>query len=130
MQDKGSEKSLPELLMIDDDESILEVLTDMLGEIFAITALSDPTKIAELSLQQKKFDAILTDINMPQMTIHEVIKQCNEFFPKTAIVLMSGQSLEEVEVQEALKAGAVAVLSKPFVDIEQVAVTIKSYILN
>jgi CheY-like chemotaxis protein len=65
----------------------------------------------------RRFDAVLTDAIMPQMSGTELLQQLKGRRPELPVILMSGFAGPELQAQ-ALAAGAQAVLSKPLTSAE------------
>ena len=63
-------------------------------------------------VKEKSFDVILMDIKMPAMNGVETFKQIKKISPKTAVIMVTAYSLENL-IKEALAEGAFGVLHKP-----------------
>jgi len=63
-------------------------------------------------LKQKKYDLVITDINMPIMNGIELLGDMKVTHPDTPAIAITGNVLEE-DVQKYLSAGFVNVLAKP-----------------
>jgi len=63
-------------------------------------------------VNEKSFDVILMDIKMPTMNGVETFKQIKKISPKTAVIMVTAYSLENL-IKEALAEGAFGVLHKP-----------------
>ncbi|MBF0207924.1 MAG: response regulator, partial [Oligoflexia bacterium] len=81
--------------------------------------------LGRLEKDLEKFDLVLTDISMPELSGAEVAKICRRLRPGFPVVAISGHAREEPEVQEVLQAGAVDAIIKPFTDIEKIAGVIR-----
>ncbi len=80
---------------------------------------SGEAAIAKVSAQggsasggKKSYDVILMDIKMPDMNGVEAFKQIKKISPKTAVIMITAYSLEDL-IKEALQEGAFGVLRKP-----------------
>lgn len=58
-------------------------------------------------------DILFLDINMPQMSGHEVLEKILQFDPKAFVVMLSGNSYAE-DVKRAMAVGAKGFVGKPF----------------
>ena len=66
------------------------------------------------ALEGKKFDLILSDVNMPNMNGLDFVKNVTEKYPDAPpIVMITTEGSEEV-VSEAMSRGAKGYLKKPF----------------
>ncbi|MCL4298513.1 MAG: response regulator [Anaerolineae bacterium] len=106
---------MSEILVVDDEEGVLAVLKRVLELLMPGYDISTATNglTAWQQLQQRSFDLLLTDQNMPGMTGLELAQQIRDRLPELPIVLMSGVTDSHIEA-EAQKLGLVGFLSKPF----------------
>lgn len=105
----GNESSI---LIVDDDQGILETMTDILNEMcFNVTVASDGYKAIEL-VKNGTFDVILMDIKMPGIDGVETFKRIKQIKPNSKIIFMTAYAFEEL-VTEAKTEGAIDVLYKP-----------------
>ena len=102
------------LLIIDDDENILAVLSQYLrGKKYAVTTASDGLEAIKLfESEDKNFDFIITDLVMPYITGVGVISIVKQKRPEIPIIAITGWG----EHPEALATESQAdlVLKKPF----------------
>jgi DNA-binding NtrC family response regulator len=68
-------------------------------------------------VKEKFFDVVLLDIRMPVMNGVEAFKQIKKISPKTAVIMMTAYSAEDL-IRESLANGAFGVLRKP-IDIDK-----------
>ena len=103
------------ILIVDDEEGLLTILSRALEEAGHRTRTAESAEAGLALARANSFDAILLDINLPNMT---GLRALQEFAAcsKAPIFLMSGHTDSEIE-KDALLLGARALLSKPF-DIE------------
>ena len=99
------------LLIIDDEPTILEVLTEFFGSRYDVVATGDPAK-AMLMAIQRPFDVILLDINMPGMTGLELAAAIRAQGGRAPLLFMTGYPSRD-HVEETSRLGAVACLAKP-----------------
>ncbi len=62
------------ILVIDDDESVLELIEDVLSPKYEVEAVSDPFTGVEL-LNREHFDALIVDLGMPHLDGIELIRR-------------------------------------------------------
>lgn len=79
------------LLIVDDDPAILRALGRILGAKHEVVARTSAAE-ALCALQRERYDAVLVDSQMPEMTGYEFIERALEFNPCLArrLILMSG----------------------------------------
>ncbi|MBF0204778.1 MAG: response regulator, partial [Desulfamplus sp.] len=102
-----------ELLLVDDEEGFVEVLSKRLGKrnIKVTTALSGDGAIQQCKKQS--FDIMLLDLKMEFMDGIEVLKALKEIGINMPVIMITGHgSLEDT--QKGLDSGAVACLPKPY----------------
>ncbi|MCI0365166.1 MAG: response regulator, partial [Phycisphaerales bacterium] len=68
--------------------------------------------------QEKRFDVVLTDIYMPDITGLEVVREFRRMSPDTKIIAVTAQGSLEIAMQ-AIEEGAFDFIAKPF-DIDEV----------
>src|SRR6266576_2961094 len=108
---------LPAILIIDDEEQIRHLLTDLLSaEYECVQARSAEDALAVL--ETGTFDLVLSDINMRGITGLELIPRIHECAPDTVVMMISGQNTIDFAI-EALRAGAFDFITKPM-DLRQV----------
>ncbi|HKK52258.1 MAG TPA: sigma-54 dependent transcriptional regulator [Myxococcota bacterium] len=113
------------VLIADDEPSIRFVLQEVIeGLGHRVVAVEDGDRaLAELS--RDSFDLAFLDIRMPGLTGIEVLQQSRSSGNDVAIVIITAQNLLENAV-EAMKAGALDYLVKPFALAEVKALTEKA----
>ena len=101
------------LVVIDDDQQILDLITDTLEEEEHLQILSttDPAHGLELVLHQHP-QMVLLDLNMPNIGGMELLERIVEADPSMDVVLLTGDISTESAV-EAIQKGASDYLTKP-----------------
>lgn len=111
---KGLNHSQVSILVVDDEQSILEMLSDFLGEDEGYIVSRAPDGEAGLEKMRKQhFDIVLMDIRMPKMDGHTLIKKARQLGIETDFIIMTGYGTIESAVK-MMKMGAVDYLTKPF----------------
>jgi CheY-like chemotaxis protein len=114
----------PHILFVDDDDDTREMVSRVLEAAgFRVSALTKAADVLTI-FNQAKFDAILLDNWMPEITGIELCRRIRTFDQHTPIYFCSG-AVTESEINEALKAGAQGYLWKPF-DPEDLIQTLRS----
>ncbi|MEW6456296.1 MAG: GAF domain-containing protein [Acidobacteriota bacterium] len=121
-------KEIPPLniLIIDDEPYIRELLSDILTPHGHKTTLAESGKEGIENFQKEKFDLVLTDIGMPEMSGWEVAKKIKSINPEIVIGFITGWDMQFTP-EELKKRGADLVIFKPF-KIEQILETISKSI--
>jgi len=102
----------PNVLLVDDEEKFLDVLSQRLGTrgLDAVTATSGEEALVKI--KNKNFDAIILDITMPGIGGIETLKRIRKENPELQIIMLTGRGSVDKAV-EAMKEGAIDFLEKP-----------------
>jgi len=105
----------PQVHVIDDDEGVRESLS-FLFEMSDVTSktYADPVAFLEVAPAITS-GCIVTDVRMPQMNGLELVRKLRERGVKLPVIVITGHGDVPLAV-EAMKAGAVDFLEKPFKD--------------
>ncbi len=119
---------MPSVLVVDDKESVREMLSKTLeNEGFEVDVAKDG-KICLEKVKEKRFDLVLTDLKLPQMDGLEVLSSLKDLDPEIAVIVMTAYGTIETAVQ-AMKKGAFDYLAKPF-DPDHLCVLIRRALEN
>ncbi len=104
---------LPRILVIDDEENIRDILTDILetGGYEVVSAADGPEGLS--MLEKVRIDLVFTDLGLPGMSGYEVAAQVKQRFPKLPVGLVTGWGAT-LDAAEIRRRGIDLVLSKPF----------------
>ncbi len=108
----GNMDSKLNILIIDDDQAILEVLSETLKHEGWTTDTAKNGFEGMNKAYKGDFDVIIMDLVMPRMDGLTATKEIVREKPESKIVIITGTSAEDVETQ-AIEAGAKAFLKKP-----------------
>mgnify|MGYP002399957559 CR=1 FL=1 len=101
-------------LVVDDEEGVRRVLGTMLESLgFAVTNVACGSAVLELLREGSRFELLVTDVHMPQMSGIEVAEHVQKSCPSCTIVVMTGYGLDIEDVQIG-GARVDCVLAKPF----------------
>lgn len=100
------------ILVVDDEEIIREFLTEVLGDDYMVTSVTDGDEAIDI-LKVEPFNLVITDLRMERVQGEEVVKFTNENVDKTKVIVISGYSTL-YSVSQSVNHGAYAFLSKPF----------------
>lgn len=111
------------LLIIDDEENMRHMLTEMLSKNnYLISSAKDGLEATEL-VSEDQFEFILCDVRMPGMDGLEFLRQNEGALDKSTVIMMSAYGSIDLAL-EAMKAGAYDFISKPF-KTDEVLLTLK-----
>ena len=101
-----------QLLIIDDDQEIIEALSEMLDlEGFRVQSFLKPEKALE-TLHKNSSVVVLSDVKMPKMDGLSVLAKIQQLDKEIPVLLMSGHGDIPMAI-EAMKEGAYDFLEKP-----------------
>ena len=105
--------ALRSILIVDDEEPIRQVLTEVLsGHGYVVRAASDGEE-ALRELAAHDYDAVVTDVRMPRMDGLSLVRSVQQIAPDATVIVMSAYGSHDLAL-EAMKAGAYDYLGKPF----------------
>ncbi len=100
------------VLIVDDDEGHAEALADALEMDGARCTLAHSGADGIARLSEATFDAVLTDLVMPDLSGMEVLREAIRLQPDCAVLLVTGHESVRNAV-EAMREGAADYLAKP-----------------
>jgi len=111
------------VLVVDDEQSIVEVLKALLRrEGYFVATAADGTAALNL-LQQQPFDLMISDIRMRPMDGISLLQQARLQHPHLAVIMITAYAAVETAV-EAMKFGAFDYICKPF-KIDELILTVQ-----
>lgn len=106
-------KSMPRILIVDDDTFFRKVITKLLsGHGYDIAAAESGEEALQI-LQTQAFNLMISDVNMTPMDGMELLKKSRESYPDMGVIMLTGSDELEVAI-DAMKKGAFDFLVKPF----------------
>jgi len=101
------------ILVVDDNESIREVLAVILsGSGYRCESAKNGVEAMQ-RVRQARFDAVVTDLEMPQMDGIALTREIRQQFSSLPVMILSGHTDDDSR-ETAFRAGAREFLSKPF----------------
>ena len=102
------------IMYVDDEELLVYLMTRMLERLdYRVAGYTDAHEaIQAFRNDPGRFDAVVTDLAMPEMTGHDLARALLQIRPDIPIVMTSGYIREE-DAAAALEAGVQEVISKP-----------------
>lgn len=114
------------ILVVDDEESILELCTRVLSiEGYDVVKASHYKEAME-QLNSQKFDLVVTDVKMPGKSGLELIKELRSTRPELPTVIITGHGTMDTAM-ESLKLGVGGFVVKPFTS-EELTSAVKNVI--
>ena len=98
----GNEERRRTVLIVDDEHLIADTLAEILNDSgnFVAVAVYDGASALE-QVRNTGLDILITDVVMPEMNGIELAKAIKSMYPKTRIVLLSGQAQTRDLIQQA-----------------------------
>jgi two-component system response regulator HydG len=103
----------PRLLVVDDDAGVLAIVERFARQLGFEVIFRNSGHEALASLADVKPDAVLVDLQMPEIGGIDVLRAVRAADPDCQVILMTGNATVETAI-EAVKAGALDYLPKPF----------------
>jgi len=111
------------ILLVDDEPSILSVLTTLLRkQDYEVKPVNKGEEALEI-IKDDKFDLLLTDIRMSPVDGLQLLKSMQDIQPQTPVILITGYGSVQTAV-EAMKGGAFDYVTKPF-KVDELLLTVK-----
>ncbi len=101
-----------EVLLIDDNKSLAHLLQATLGGGFR-SELCFTGREALQKIEERKFDLIIVDLHLPDISGVSIIQHVKKSQPLVPILVITGDATTSTLAQEALNAGASLILTKP-----------------
>jgi len=105
--------ALKEILVADDEAGIRALLFDVLSkEGFRVTLAKDGKETLD-QMKKRRFDLIITDIDMPRLDGIDLLKKMKEKGRREKVIIMSGMGPERIITAENI-VPIYKMLEKPF----------------
>lgn len=100
------------ILVVDDQESMREMLSELLLMMGYDARAVDGGEQALQSLQKATTDLVITDLNMPGMDGIELMKRIKALYPGLPVIIITGYGTFNTE-RQVLSSGADGYIPKP-----------------
>ncbi len=100
------------VLLIDDEEEFLATLSERMEIRGMDVSTAATAQNAVAALDNNEYDAIVLDLQMPDMNGIEMLKIIKKTHPDMQVILLTGQATLEAGI-EAMKLGAMDFMEKP-----------------
>lgn len=104
---------LPPVLVVDDEKNMRRSLENVLSDEGYSARASESAEEALKLLAREEFFMVVTDARLGGMSGYELLKKIHEQKPELPILMLTAYATPKLAV-EAIKAGAMDYLSKPF----------------
>jgi len=103
----------PRILLIDDEEGLCRMLEAVLGdEGYEVRAYNRPVPAVE-DFVAGRYDLVITDIKMPEMSGIEVLQKIKEKDPAIPVIVITAHATVDMSIS-AMRKGAYDMVTKPF----------------
>ena len=100
------------VLIIDDEQEFMDALAERMTHRGMDVTTSSSAIDALQSVEDKSFDVVVLDLQMPEMDGIETLKILKKKKPELQVILLTGHATVEKGI-EAMKLGAMDLLEKP-----------------
>ncbi len=119
---------MPNILVVDDKDSMRNMLTEtLMEEGYRVDSASDGKRALDL-VRNKSYDLVLTDLKMPNLDGLALLSGIKETDSETSVIMMTAYGTVETAVN-AMKQGAYDFITKPF-DTEHLCVLVNRALEN
>lgn len=108
------ENTAARILVVDDEQSIRELLTTMLNNSGYIADCAEDAKTCLTLLAAESYDVIITDIKMPGISGMDLLKTIHHNYPDIPVILMTGNPDLSTATEAVRTLSVVDYLTKPF----------------
>jgi DNA-binding NtrC family response regulator len=100
------------ILLVDDEQDFLETLSQRIAMRGIDVSSTTSAKEAIAKVVTESYDAIILDLQMPEMDGLEVLKTIKALKPEMQIIVLTGHATVKKAI-EAMKLGALDLIEKP-----------------
>ena len=104
----------PNILIVDDSSFIRKIVIDIVTKKKYKFSEAENGVEAMRILSREKFDAMITDLDMPGMNGIELVVHCKERYESLPVMVMTASAAIGAYKQELMSKGVREILSKPF----------------
>ena len=112
MQSTKGDNNIASVLLVDDEEDFLSLLSERLEVRGMRTTTASDGYVALRRIAEQVFDIIVIDLSMPGMDGIETMKAIKSRQPDTEMIMLTGHATLQSGI-EAMKTGAEDFLEKP-----------------
>ncbi len=112
IKNKRAERKTPELMIIEDDAFSRRLVESVLQKKFPLTGLGEATDALDTYARVAP-DLLFLDINLPDVTGHELLERIMTIDPDAYVIMLSGNT-DKDNIMQAMSKGAKGFVAKPF----------------
>jgi diguanylate cyclase (GGDEF)-like protein len=112
--------ALKRVLVVDDDASILGVVSEVLEDDGYDVATASSAEEAIEKLKDDEFALVMSDIRLPGINGIGLLKHIKDVCPRTAVIIITSHGSMQTSI-EAIKLGAYDYILKPFEDLSLIS---------
>jgi two-component system, NtrC family, response regulator PilR len=120
----GTRAAQARLLVVDDERSMRELLSIVLRREGYDVTLAENGKMAVDRLERGRFDLLISDIKMPDMSGVDVLRAAKRIDPDLVSIMITAFAAADTAI-EAMRLGAHDYLSKPF-DVDELKIKVRN----
>ncbi len=113
MNPPKAESAKARVLIVDDEQSMAEMIADDLAARGYEAVAEKSARRAAQMLEEDSVDALITDLRMPEMDGLELLAVARRFHPSLPVIVMTAYSAIDTAI-ESIRRGAYHYLTKPF----------------
>ena len=101
------------VLVVDDEENILDLLSEVLGEEgYHVDGAANGFDALQ-KVKNNNFDVMLVDLRLPKMDGIELLRMVKEIKPQLSVIMMTGDANLQSAIR-SIRNGACDYITKPF----------------
>jgi CheY-like chemotaxis protein len=113
-----------QILIVEDDDSLREILRNVLQNPQRVIQLSKDGEEAIQALKKSPFDVVITDLMMSGADGLEVLEEAKKCHPESIVIIMTGYASLDTAIR-AIRGGAYDYIRKPF-KIEELDIVVRN----
>jgi len=113
VSEKKLQKTKGRILIVDDEKDMCNFVSKFIKEDGYHSETVHKGKQALGKIKKKRYDLIILDYRLPDISGLEVLREISQLRPKLPVIMISAYGNEAIE-EKANKLGAIAFLDKPF----------------
>lgn len=111
-RERRAARTTPEMMIIEDDVFSRRLVENVLQKKYPLTGLGEATRALDTYARLAP-DLLFLDINLPDVTGHELLEKIIALDPDAYVIMLSGNCDRE-NILQAMSRGAKGFLAKPF----------------
>jgi CheY-like chemotaxis protein len=114
------------IIVVDDDEALMNMVVFALQHYgYDVTGTSDSNKALEMLRKQGPYSVLLTDLMMPGITGHELLRIARQEDPMLEVVVITAAGTLESAIKALREDGAYDYILKPLDSMRQLSIVIE-----